>query len=1271
MFDTDNEEPCSRPETSGRAVLSERSGDNSWRFLQELTPMPSEKKVKGHSFGDNRVAPTLLDAWRAYCQDGDERAFEVIFEGTRGLVFTICRSVLRNEEDALEAFQGAYERVVAAAGRPEEAGAVDDVGKFAGRMAALEADRLRKRRMRRARKEIAVEHVPEGQQSGTDAPDGILRQQQRRILEALIDTLPEKYRVPVRLYYFHGLTHQEIADILGMPRGSISARLSRAVRKLEPKMKRAGLGKPEVLFSSLLATAALLSPPATATAHGVLAAAHASLASGGAAAATAGTSAGVSASAKFPWILGAAAAVLIAFGTYAINRNTPPPQPTPSPVSSASVAPVGDAGDSAKFVAPATERTRQDTTPGSNKRTPSLSDPELSGIVLTPEGQPVLDTYVQWINVRAGNEPRGNDSAHVFVNEQGAFSLPVSPHTTGELLLISPRYISHHGEFAIGAAAPEPLRIILPVGASAEGRVTDSFGDPIPGVEIRVVQSWRTLAGEEKEYELNAQRVQADGRFSFEKLSPVSVHFEARHPDLAEPVSLARVLEPGGHLADLDFILPIEYPGIAGRVTNEAGEPLSDVTVSARMLVSSYMLSLPNEETRTTEDGRYFIKVPSDSAWSTGTRTVLATADGYESMTREGVAVGTRDADFVLRKSLDAVFVGTLLDKQTGAPITEAFVVQDARPSFATGDFPVGEDGSFIVDSLESGSEYVLSIYAPGYLPLARQYVTIPAQTERAAQTWELVRDGNVVGRLVDAQTGEPLAGVTVLLPAINDWFHGEGGHGGVLTDAQGRFHFFGVPWGRQQVSILPAEPYVPRIEYAWVQENEVADLGDLAIGAGTKLTLQLVEDGTGEALPNTRVRLSGFALPSWRVADLETDEWQVTSGQDGAIEIAGLRPGERLFVEVPGHGERAIVAIGEGPVQQQTLALGTASLKGRLLKGTEPVSGNLELALRRDGIEYRRKASANRDGEYAFAHLPSGTWTVGITGSYRDEPRSTASLTLAAGTETKRDFVLPGGQIEGRVLAADGSLVEGAVVSIAAAGGDNPGSAPRSTVSDEEGRFAFSDLAESLHDIWALHSEQGTGMLAGVAASAGTAVEVQLTPVAESGRIVSAAYGLPDGAPLRSAWCLVTGLDSSFRVLGTKRGRDGLLTLDGVPPGRYAVEVSAWGYSLSAREVEVVSGGTVEFDDVLHPAGALRLTVEDSTGQPLASIECVLDPVGGQVLEAAARHGATGAGGIWTVRGLEGGDYQLTVTTPAGEQRRETLTIVAGEITTLTLQLP
>ncbi len=53
-----------------------------------------------------------------------------------------------------------------------------------------------------------------------------------RELEALVSTLPEQYRAVVNLYYFEGLSYQEIADLLTMPMGSVKSHLYRGIRRL-------------------------------------------------------------------------------------------------------------------------------------------------------------------------------------------------------------------------------------------------------------------------------------------------------------------------------------------------------------------------------------------------------------------------------------------------------------------------------------------------------------------------------------------------------------------------------------------------------------------------------------------------------------------------------------------------------------------------------------------------------------------------------------------------------------------------------------------------------------------------------------------------------------------------------------------------------------------------------------------------------------------------------------------------------------------------------
>ncbi len=53
-----------------------------------------------------------------------------------------------------------------------------------------------------------------------------------RELEMLVVRLPEQYREAVNLYYFVGLSYQEIADVLNLPMGTVKTHLHRGVRLL-------------------------------------------------------------------------------------------------------------------------------------------------------------------------------------------------------------------------------------------------------------------------------------------------------------------------------------------------------------------------------------------------------------------------------------------------------------------------------------------------------------------------------------------------------------------------------------------------------------------------------------------------------------------------------------------------------------------------------------------------------------------------------------------------------------------------------------------------------------------------------------------------------------------------------------------------------------------------------------------------------------------------------------------------------------------------------
>jgi RNA polymerase sigma-70 factor (ECF subfamily) len=63
------------------------------------------------------------------------------------------------------------------------------------------------------------------------------RGERRRELERQVDTLPEPYREVIGLYYFDDLNHQEIADLLNRPIGTVKTHVHRGLRLLRKALQ--------------------------------------------------------------------------------------------------------------------------------------------------------------------------------------------------------------------------------------------------------------------------------------------------------------------------------------------------------------------------------------------------------------------------------------------------------------------------------------------------------------------------------------------------------------------------------------------------------------------------------------------------------------------------------------------------------------------------------------------------------------------------------------------------------------------------------------------------------------------------------------------------------------------------------------------------------------------------------------------------------------------------------------------------------------------------
>lgn len=68
----------------------------------------------------------------------------------------------------------------------------------------------------------------------------ILMEDERIVVQQVVARLPEKYRIPVYLFYSAELSIQEIAKVLQIPAGTVKSRMNKAKHVLKEELEALG-----------------------------------------------------------------------------------------------------------------------------------------------------------------------------------------------------------------------------------------------------------------------------------------------------------------------------------------------------------------------------------------------------------------------------------------------------------------------------------------------------------------------------------------------------------------------------------------------------------------------------------------------------------------------------------------------------------------------------------------------------------------------------------------------------------------------------------------------------------------------------------------------------------------------------------------------------------------------------------------------------------------------------------------------------------------------
>ena len=158
-----------------------------------------------------------------------EARFSALVERQSRYVFRVAYAVLRNAHDAEDVVQETFLKMY----RSGAWESMENERAFLARTAwRVAVDKLRKVR----HEAIDPDTVPGGANPETAA----VTANWNAVVHRLVDALPEELRQPLALSTVEEMTSRQIAEVMGIPEGTVRTRILRARQILKEKLERYG-----------------------------------------------------------------------------------------------------------------------------------------------------------------------------------------------------------------------------------------------------------------------------------------------------------------------------------------------------------------------------------------------------------------------------------------------------------------------------------------------------------------------------------------------------------------------------------------------------------------------------------------------------------------------------------------------------------------------------------------------------------------------------------------------------------------------------------------------------------------------------------------------------------------------------------------------------------------------------------------------------------------------------------------------------------------------
>ena len=212
-----------------------------WGFCLPSLNLAAPKSVKrGFTMADRlptfpEPRGTDTDDWRLMREiaRGSEDAFRDLIGRYQDVLLHLFARLGARHDEADDAAQETFLRVHAYRERYQPTGSFRTFLFTVARRAWLDLCRRRERRRRREVPGCDLESLPRPEGLGLD---------RRLDLEAALNKLSEGHRMVLVLSIWGGLKYEEIAEVMGIPEGTVKSRVFHALRKLRARLSPTSAG---------------------------------------------------------------------------------------------------------------------------------------------------------------------------------------------------------------------------------------------------------------------------------------------------------------------------------------------------------------------------------------------------------------------------------------------------------------------------------------------------------------------------------------------------------------------------------------------------------------------------------------------------------------------------------------------------------------------------------------------------------------------------------------------------------------------------------------------------------------------------------------------------------------------------------------------------------------------------------------------------------------------------------------------------------------------